>query len=96
MPKVARREVLIHSYKVIDETSVTVPQLSAAERGHMLTHGTRGGRGRAPPRLDLVFDADLITSRRTLMSPVPEVGKGGMGTGTRRIKKKKKNTVKEG
>ena len=67
------------SYKVIDETSVTVPsKLSAAERDRM-PRPTGPEVAEAARRLDidLVFDADLLyIAEELLMSPVPEVGRG--------------------
>ena len=81
VPKVARAGGSSStSYKVIDESSVTVPsKLSAAERDRM-PRPTGPEVAEAAHRLDidLVFDADLLyIAEELLMSPVPEVGKGG-------------------
>lgn len=64
------------SYKVIDETSVTVPSKLPAVNRDAMSRPTGAEVAEAARRLDidLVFDADLLyIAEELLMSPVPEV-----------------------
>lgn len=68
------------SFKVIDETSVTVPSKLPAVNRVAMSRPTGPEVAEAARRLDidLVFDADLLyIAEELLMSPVPEVGVRG-------------------